>query len=119
MADFRAPFLKRITLDAEKVDKNAFPFNRFGYLNTDFTFEFISPITYFIGENGSGKSTMLEAIAKLCGFHESGGGAAHQLYESSDHHPSALGTAMHGAWLPRVHKGKEERPTRVHHPRYG
>ncbi len=32
-------------------------------------------VTYFIGENGTGKSTLLEAIAVLAGFPVSGGGS--------------------------------------------
>ena len=34
--------------------------------------EFTSPITFFVGENGSGKSTMLEAIAVAAGFNPEG-----------------------------------------------
>lgn len=35
--------------------------------------EFHKPITFFVGENGSGKSTMLEAIAVAYGFNPEGG----------------------------------------------
>ena len=35
--------------------------------------EFTSPITFFVGVNGSGKSTMLEAIAVAAGFNPEGG----------------------------------------------
>ena len=35
--------------------------------------EFTSPITFFIGENGTGKSTLLEAIAVAYGFNPEGG----------------------------------------------
>ncbi len=31
--------------------------------------EFTGPVTFFIGENGSGKSTMLKAIARHCDIH--------------------------------------------------
>jgi len=34
---------------------------------------FPSPVTFFVGENGSGKSTVLEAVAVGCGFNPSGG----------------------------------------------
>lgn len=33
----------------------------------------LSTVTYFIGENGSGKSSILEAIAVVCGFNAEGG----------------------------------------------
>lgn len=32
-----------------------------------------SPVTFFVGENGTGKSTLLEAIAVCCGFNPEGG----------------------------------------------
>lgn len=35
--------------------------------------EFNSPVTFFVGENGSGKSTFLEAIAVCMGFNAEGG----------------------------------------------
>ena len=38
------------------------------------TFEFTSSVTYFIGENGTGKSTLLEAIAVKMGMNAEGGG---------------------------------------------
>lgn len=36
------------------------------------TFE--APVTFLVGENGTGKSTLLEAIAIACGFNPEGGG---------------------------------------------
>ncbi|HYE67116.1 MAG TPA: AAA family ATPase [Anaerovoracaceae bacterium] len=35
--------------------------------------EMDKPVTFFIGENGTGKSTLLEAIAVECGFNPEGG----------------------------------------------
>lgn len=34
---------------------------------------FLKPVTFFVGENGTGKSTLLEAIAVACGFNAEGG----------------------------------------------
>ena len=34
---------------------------------------FPAPVTFFVGENGTGKSTLLEAIAVACGFNAEGG----------------------------------------------
>lgn len=36
-------------------------------------YSFKKPVTFFVGENGSGKSTMLEALAIKCGFNAEGG----------------------------------------------
>ncbi len=35
--------------------------------------EFSKPVTFFVGENGTGKSTLLEAIALVMGFNPEGG----------------------------------------------
>ena len=42
--------------------------------------EFTSPITFFVGENGSGKVTLLEAIAIAAGFNPEGG-SSYQIME--------------------------------------
>ncbi len=43
------------------------------YLARVKTLEFSSPVTFFVGENGTGKSTLLEAIAVAYGFNAEGG----------------------------------------------
>ena len=69
----QAPFLKRISLVEERVDADAFPFNRLAFLRQpDFSLTFPRPITFFVGENGSGKSTLMEGLAVLCDFPERG-----------------------------------------------
>ena len=35
---------------------------------------FTKPVTFFVGENGTGKSTLLEALAVSCGLNAEGGG---------------------------------------------
>lgn len=101
-----APFLKRISLNLEKVDRDSFPFTRFpSLLNDDFSLEFSRPITIFVGENGSGKSTFLQAIAELAGFHAGGGTANFQLHSTSNPGVSGLAPALRPAWLPKVSRG--------------
>ena len=43
------------------------------YLTEGNTLDFDAPVTFLIGENGTGKSTLLEGIAVACGFNPEGG----------------------------------------------
>lgn len=100
------PFLKRVTLLPDQVDRERFPFTRFPRLLDDnFSLAFTKSVTFFTGENGTGKSTVLEAIAKLSGFHIGGGGSDHQLHETAERSPSLLADALRPSWLPKVSKG--------------
>lgn len=67
-----APFLRSVRLRQERIETpNAYPFSIPAVQALDdLTF---SPVTYFIGENGSGKSTILEALAVAVGFNPEGG----------------------------------------------
>lgn len=53
---------------------------------------FTSPVTYFAGENGTGKSTLLEAIAVKYGFNAEGG-SLHFSFSTKETH-SALHNAI-------------------------
>ena len=55
--------LKSITIrEFSSQDKDAFPFN-LEIVRSLRELEFASPVTFLVGENGSGKSTVLEAVA--------------------------------------------------------
>ncbi len=43
------------------------------FLEAENTLDFEAPVTFFVGENGTGKSTILEAIAVAYGFNAEGG----------------------------------------------
>jgi predicted ATPase len=98
-----APFLKRITLDPSKADREAFPFDTLPYLFDGFEWSFESAITVIVGENGSGKSTLIEAIAQGAGFSAQGGSQDHQtgLAETEN----ALIKELRLSWLPKVSRG--------------
>lgn len=57
-------------------DKNWFPFS-LPLFGNETTIEFKTPITFIVGENGSGKSTFLEGLASVVGFNSMGGNANH------------------------------------------
>ena len=61
--------LKKIHFISEKFpDVDLYPFNLEIFRRTmGLTFQ--KPVTYFIGENGTGKSTLLQAIAQKCGIY--------------------------------------------------
>ena len=61
--------LKKVTLLSEKYPSaEHYPFNLTLFHQTK-NIEFTSPVTFFIGENGTGKSTLLEAISHRCDIH--------------------------------------------------
>lgn len=49
--------------------------------------EFKSPVTFLVGENGTGKSTLLEAIAVAVGFNAEGGGRNFTFSTNESHSP--------------------------------
>jgi predicted ATPase len=60
-------------------------------------------LTVLVGENGSGKSTMIEMLAEACGLNPQGGSAAGQLFRVRDSEPRTGGHLIveRGAVRPR------------------
>lgn len=66
-------FITKIELEKEKIKKfNIYPFNieTIKKLNT---IKIDSPVTFLVGENGIGKSTLIEAIAVSVDLNAEGG----------------------------------------------
>jgi predicted ATPase len=61
-----------IFFDKENANLGSYPFSLPFFRNFD-GFKIHPKVTYFIGENGTGKSTLLEAIAVASGFNPEGG----------------------------------------------
>lgn len=55
------------SLDYSPVSSTQYPFS-IGFLKKPLSIKFTTPITFFIGNNGTGKSTLLESIAKNIGL---------------------------------------------------
>jgi predicted ATPase len=66
-------YLREVALrraDVPSFDRYPFSLPSIAHLER---IEFSRPVTFFVGENGSGKSTILEAIAVALGFNAEGG----------------------------------------------
>ena len=103
------PYLKRIWSDPDaEIEPAAYPWCLPLFRNRAFELSFDRPITVIVGENGVGKSTLLEGIAVLAGFDESGGGPGYRAVDNS-HAREASGGALAGAlkasWLPKIGRG--------------
>ena len=66
-------FIRSVKLNRDKIENfNKYPFNLPIIKNLD-KIEFHPNVTFIVGENGCGKSTILEAIAVSYGFNPEGG----------------------------------------------
>jgi len=103
-----APYLKRLWLDPARVpNREAYPFC-LPFLRDDFSLSFERAITIIVGENGTGKSTLLEGIAVLAGYNEAGGGKGYMTVDHSNALEvmgGELSEALRASWLPRITKG--------------
>jgi predicted ATPase len=97
------PFLKRLSFLEERVKADEFPFDIPAFQHGKLVLDFERPITIIVGENGTGKSTLLEAIAAHCGFSLSGGNRNHVL--ASDQSSAPFSNALRLSWLPKVSRG--------------
>ena len=103
------PYLKRLWFDADaEIVPTAYPWCLPLFRAHDFEMRFDRPITVIAGENGVGKSTLLEGIAVLAGFDESGGGPGYRAVDNSRAREiggDKLATALKASWLPKVGRG--------------
>jgi predicted ATPase len=83
MAARNTPYLLRAMFRPDvEINHTSYPFNIPAVRELD-KIDFHSNVTFFVGENGSGKSTILEAIAIALGYgHE--GGTKNSLFKTTD-----------------------------------
>jgi predicted ATPase len=103
-----APYLRRIWLDPSRIsDREAYPFC-LPLLRDDFELSFNRAITIIVGENGTGKSTILEGIAALAGFDDAGGGKGYMPLDHTGAIEKAggiLAKGLRASWLPKITNG--------------
>src|SRR5215510_8367128 len=103
-----APYLRRLWLDPSRIeDRKAYPYC-LPFLGDEFELSFDKPITIIVGENGTGKSTLLEGIAVLAGYDEAGGGKGYMPVDHSnavEEMGGQLSKALRASWLPKITTG--------------
>ena len=104
------PYLKRAWIEAGSITSDLsceYPYG-LALFKDGFEIAFDRPITILVGENGSGKSTILEGIAALAGYDSAGGGKGYRPVDHStalDTSGAKLASVMRAAWLPKVTNG--------------
>ena len=103
-----APYLSRVWLDPALIpDAAAYPFC-LPFLRSGFELAFEKPITIIIGENGMGKSTVLEGIAAFARYDEAGGGKGYRPVDHSralEAMGGRLADVLRASWLPEITSG--------------
>jgi predicted ATPase len=101
-------WLERVVVDRAGVDRTGWPWSLPAVEAMD-TLAFQSGVTFLAGENGSGKSTVLEAIAVACGCPGEGGPSNQSLKGpqrgdgiASRTRPALRGVPLGGAWFLRA-----------------
>jgi len=101
------------------ADRSGYPFDLSLVRKGGVEIDFDRPVTIIVGENGTGKSTILEAIGEMSGFGKMGGTrflknagwASDFIDERDDSSPSqaepdsSLSSVLRCSWLPKVAHG--------------
>lgn len=96
------PNLVEIRLEKEKIkDWNSYPFT-VPVIKSFRNIKFKNKVTFFVGENGSGKSTFLEAIAENYGFGKEGGSRNISFETSEENSSSKLGNILRLSWTQKI-----------------
>lgn len=100
----RPPFLLGLQSVPERIPESpTFPFTLPFLPHLHLRFQ--QPVAFFVGENGTGKSTLLEAIAALCGLPVSGGSRQERDAAHGPDRESPLSFALRPAFRKRPRDG--------------
>jgi len=78
-------FIGSVSFDRSEIDNlNHYPFN-IPVIKNFHQLQFHKPVTFFIGENGTGKSTFIEAIAVAAGLNPEGGSQNFNFHTKDTH----------------------------------
>ncbi|MCF6328033.1 MAG: AAA family ATPase [Devosiaceae bacterium] len=98
----QAPFLKEIRFK-NTANKNDFPVSLPAFIKCP-TLQIKKPVIVFSGENGTGKSTLLEALAYNCEFNLSGG-SQNNIYKNRENISIEYEDKITFSWKKKVSKG--------------
>ena len=84
-------FIRSVDIDWTRIARNSYLWKISALAGME-RIDFARNITFFVGENGTGKSTLLEAIAVAYGFNPEGGTLNYRFSTYDD--VSELSTAM-------------------------
>jgi predicted ATPase len=102
--DAHVPYLQRIFVKPSVVlDETTFPTSLPFVRELDVRFG--GAVTFFVGENGTGKSTLLEAIADLCRLPVGGGGRNELPDVHAPHVRSELAPFLGSSFCRKPHDG--------------
>jgi predicted ATPase len=103
-----SPFLRGLRLRDDIPASDSYPHNLPWLQDPEFELSFTTPVTIIVGENGTGKSTLIEALAALSGYDEAGGGKGYRPVDHSraiDRSGADLAGRLRSSWLPKVTDG--------------
>lgn len=98
------PYLQQASVvDSRIKDFGSFPYSL--PIVRGLSIRFTSAVTFLVGENGTGKSTVIESLAEVCGFPVSGGSSNEMADRHGPEQRSALGSVLRPSFSRRPRDG--------------
>ena len=91
-------FIRSIDIDWARIKRNSYLRDIPALAGVE-RIDFKRNITFFVGENGTGKSTLLEAIAVAYGFNPEGGTLNYRFSTYDDVSELPAGSHCRGIWV--------------------